>query len=215
MQSMEPNRTGMPKAFSRAEKSKIRAQLMRIGLEHFARGGVRAARVDDICREVGIAKGSFYAFFQSKEDLFMTIADERDEQHKADMMDWLHSAGTDQRAVLGGFFDFMLERIDTDPVLAIVRDIGEINHLIRRVPAERLAENTRRDLEFMVRVAELFQRRLGIIYADKTTLEGLLTLMLSMSLQDEHLKSAGVHTSTVVLMRDLFLSRLLRGPLDA
>lgn len=205
----------MPKAFSSAEKSKIRDQLMRVGLAHFARGGVRAARVDAICREVGIAKGSFYTFFESKEDLFMSIADTRDRGHKADIMDWLHKAGDEPRAVINGFFDFMLERIETDPVLRIVRDTGEINHLIRRVPAERLAENTRRDLEFMAEVADLFQNRLHLQHADKTTLEGLLTLMLSMSLQVEHLKSAGVHETTAALMRDLFLSRLLRGPLDA
>ncbi len=205
----------MPKAFSPAEKSKIREQLMQVGLSHFALGGVRAARVDAICREVGIAKGSFYAFFESKEDLFMSIADARDVGHKADMMAWLKQASGAPRDVLNGFFDFMLERIETDPVLRIVRDTGEINHLIRRVPPERLAENTRRDLEFMAEVAALFRTRLGLEHADKTTLEGLLTLMLSMSLQDEHLKSAGVHETTVALMRDLFLSRLLRGPLDA
>lgn len=205
----------MPKAFSPAEKTKILDQLMQVGLTHFAQGGVRAARVDAICREVGIAKGSFYSFFESKEDLFMTIADARDVGHKSDMMDWLTGAGDDPRTVLNGFFDFMLERIDTDPVLRIVRDTGEINHLIRRVPAERLAENTRRDLEFMAEVAALFRTRLGLQFADKVTLEGLLTLMLSMSLQDEHLKSAGVYQSTVALMRDLFLSRLLRGPLNA
>ena len=55
-------------------------------MTHFSRTGVRAARVGDICADVGIAKGSFYAFFASKEDLFMAIADDRDLMHKRDMM---------------------------------------------------------------------------------------------------------------------------------
>lgn len=204
----------MPKAFSPAEKKKIRAQLMVAGLEQFRVSGIRAARIDDICRAVGIAKGSFYNFFLSKEDLFMVTADERDEMHKADMIKMLRDATGTPRQILTRFFDFMLERIETDPVLWIVRDTGEINHLIRKLPPERLTENSRRDREFMLQVAKIFQNRLGLDHADSRTLEGLLTLMLSMSLQGEHLKAAGTHSQTVDLMRDLFLSRLLKGPLD-
>ena len=204
----------MPKAFTLTEKNQIRAQLLDAGLEHFRANGVRSARIDDICRKVGIAKGSFYNFFRSKEDLFMTMADERDRMHKADMIAMLHAATGTPRQIVTRFFDFMLERIETDPVLWIVRDTGELNHLIRKVPPERLAENTRQDREFMVQVADIFQNRLGLAHADQKTLEGLLTLMLSMSLQDEHLKAAGTHSETIDLMRDLFVSRLLRGPYD-
>lgn len=204
----------MPKAFTPSEKKKISAQLQKAGLERFRQNGIRAARVDDICRDVGIAKGSFYAFYQSKEDLFMAMADERDLKHKADMLEMLENASGTPRDILLQFFDFMLERIETDPVLKIVRDAGELAYLARKVPVERLAENTRRDREFMVQVADIFQNRLGVPHADQQTLEGMLTMMLSLALQDEHLIAADTYDQTMDLMRDVYLSRLLKGPFN-
>ena len=44
----------MPKAFDEGEKQAIRSQLMAAGLRRFAREGVRAARIEDICRDAGI-----------------------------------------------------------------------------------------------------------------------------------------------------------------
>lgn len=204
----------MPKAFTPAEKKKISTQLQKAGLERFRQNGIRAARVDDICRDVGIAKGSFYAFYSSKEDLFMAMADERDLKHKADMIEMLESAEGSPREILEQFFDFMLERIQTDPVLRIVRDTGELAHLARKVPPERLIENTRRDREFMIEVANIFQNRLGIEHADSQTLEGLLTLILSVALQDEHLLATDTYDQTFDLLRDLYLSRLMKGPFN-
>ena len=82
----------MPKAFDPIEREAIRAALATIGLRHFERHGVRAARVEDICRDVGIAKGSFYAFHASKEALFMAIAAEREMQHRRDLFAFIAAA---------------------------------------------------------------------------------------------------------------------------
>jgi AcrR family transcriptional regulator len=207
------NENDMPKAFTPKQKAAIRAALMTKGLAHFERFGVRKARIEDICRDVGIAKGSFYAFFPSKEALFMTLADERDVQHKADMRAFLMQAQADRRAVLGGFFDFLMERIDTDPVLRIVRDTGELSHLGRTVPPEMLAENARRDREFMDEVGALLRQRHGIDHADAQTLTGLLSLMLALGVQAELIAATADYGAMVALLRDMFISRLLKGPL--
>ncbi|NLS98112.1 MAG: TetR/AcrR family transcriptional regulator [Planctomycetaceae bacterium] len=40
---------------------------------HFTRFGYRRAVIDDIVREVGIAKGTFYLYFKSKDQLFLEL----------------------------------------------------------------------------------------------------------------------------------------------
>ncbi|MCB1518669.1 MAG: TetR/AcrR family transcriptional regulator [Hyphomicrobiaceae bacterium] len=202
----------MPKAFTETEKERIRAQLMERGMTHFSRTGVRAARVGDICADVGIAKGSFYAFFASKEDLFMAIADDRDLMHKRDMMAMLKAETGNAPAVLGRFFDFMRDRTEGDPVLRVVRDRGEILHLMRKVSPEHIAENNRRDHEFMRDVSALLQSRYQLPCADAQTLENLLAIMLSVALQEEHFKAAGTYDATMALLRDMFVARLVEGP---
>ncbi|MCU1488916.1 MAG: MerR family transcriptional regulator [Acidimicrobiaceae bacterium] len=50
------------------------ARVLQAGLAAFARHGYSEVTIDDVCRAAGIAKGSFYRHFASKEDLFFAAA---------------------------------------------------------------------------------------------------------------------------------------------
>ncbi|MGH9068100.1 MAG: TetR family transcriptional regulator [Acidimicrobiales bacterium] len=50
------------------------ARLLRAGVTAFNRHGFAEVRVDDVCRAADLAKGSFYRYYQSKEDLFFAAA---------------------------------------------------------------------------------------------------------------------------------------------
>ena len=69
----------MPK-FSDKEKEMIRDRLRSEGEKLFSAHGLRKVTVDDIVQAAGIAKGSFYSFYENKEYLFMDINNEI--QHK-------------------------------------------------------------------------------------------------------------------------------------
>ena len=204
----------MPKAFTPDEKKAIRTALMEKGLTHFSKYGIRAARISDICTEVGIAKGSFYAFFPSKEDLFMTIANARDVEHKQGITTFLENAEGEPTVVIQRFFDFMMARIEGDPFLNVIKDSGEVSYLVRKIPPHLLAENAKRDKAFLSDTAELFKARFNLTFADAATLEGLLTLMLTLSMHAEFIAASSDYDAIKNLMRDLFLTRLLKGPFN-
>lgn len=63
----------MARAFTEEEKNKIREQLLKEGEEIFAKFGIKKTNIGDITDAVGIGKGSFYIFYDSKEELFMAI----------------------------------------------------------------------------------------------------------------------------------------------
>ena len=63
----------MPK-FSDAEKEFIRQKLMQEGERLFVSFGIKKVSIYEIVQATGIAKGSFYSFYQSKEHLYMDIA---------------------------------------------------------------------------------------------------------------------------------------------
>lgn len=46
---------------------------MEVAKEHFERFGYKRAVIDDIVREVGIAKGTFYLYFKSKDQLLFEL----------------------------------------------------------------------------------------------------------------------------------------------
>lgn len=60
----------MPRAFTETEKARIRGRLIESGRECFARYGLAKTSIEDLVRSAGIAKASFYLFFDSKEELY-------------------------------------------------------------------------------------------------------------------------------------------------
>lgn len=66
----------MPAIFNERTKWALRARLLEIGWEHLLRKGFRALRIEDITQEAGIAKGTFYHFFPSKDDFVCELVAE-------------------------------------------------------------------------------------------------------------------------------------------
>ena len=63
----------MPKPFSAAQRETIREKLMEVGRTCFLRYGLKKTTIDDLVKPAGIAKASFYLFFDSKEALYLDI----------------------------------------------------------------------------------------------------------------------------------------------
>lgn len=62
-----------PRALTEQEKEIQRQKLMIKGRELILALGVKKVSVDDIAKAAGMAKGSFYHYFASKEDLLMQL----------------------------------------------------------------------------------------------------------------------------------------------
>lgn len=80
----------MARHFSDHEKQLIKKRLLIEGKKLFEKFGVRKTSIDKIVEKVGIAKGSFYNFYTSKESLvYNLIMDIEFQMHKEEM-DNLH-----------------------------------------------------------------------------------------------------------------------------
>jgi len=196
----------MPKAFDEKEKAAIRASLMAAGMQRFEREGVRGARIEDICRDVGIAKGSFYTFFPSKEEMFMRIVEEREAQHRTDMFEFIATAKGTASKRAAGFFDLIVKKMETDPVLNLVLAHGEIPHLVRKLGPERFAAGRRSDWDFAVEAAKQWTTA-GDRRIDPKDLIGLMTIALSVAVQRAQMTDEQ-YQPTVALLRELFVTRL-------
>jgi TetR/AcrR family fatty acid metabolism transcriptional regulator len=61
----------------RRSREETRQRLVEAALEVFARNGYERSTVDEIVREAGYSKGAFYVHFETKEDLFWELLEER------------------------------------------------------------------------------------------------------------------------------------------
>ena len=63
----------MPKTFSEQERTLIKNKLMKEAEYCLSQYGVRKTTVDELVKRVHIPKGTFYLFFESKEQLFYEV----------------------------------------------------------------------------------------------------------------------------------------------
>lgn len=93
-----------PERLTREEKkARTRAQLIAAAATVFARRGFVAASLDEVAEEAGLTKGAVYSNFDSKEDLFQAVIDERLNEpmrHGAEVID--ASIGTTEEHAMEG-----------------------------------------------------------------------------------------------------------------
>ncbi|WP_331493609.1 TetR/AcrR family transcriptional regulator, partial [Clostridioides difficile] len=63
----------MAKSFTEIEKDNIRKRLISECEINWSKYGYKKTNIDELCSKSGIAKGSFYTFFDSKEKLFFEV----------------------------------------------------------------------------------------------------------------------------------------------
>ncbi|MDK2813076.1 MAG: hypothetical protein PWQ08_331 [Clostridiales bacterium] len=66
----------MARSFSEKEKGSIREKLVLECEKSWSAFGYKKTNIDELCTRVGISKGAFYLFFDSKEALFCEVLDE-------------------------------------------------------------------------------------------------------------------------------------------
>lgn len=67
----------MPAIFNDETRKKIKLALLNNGFEFIKKYGMKKTSIDEIVKSVGIAKGTFYNFFKSKEDFVLQILEYR------------------------------------------------------------------------------------------------------------------------------------------
>jgi AcrR family transcriptional regulator len=147
--------TQAPERLTREEKkARTRAQLIDAAATVFARRGYVAASLDEVAEEAGLTKGAVYSNFESKEDLFLAVIDERLNEpmrHGAEIID--SSMGTSEDHAMAGARVFVdtVEQEREVFLLAL-----EFNIHVARHP-ELAAKFAARNREQLARVAELIR----------------------------------------------------------
>ncbi len=103
----------------RAAVADKREAILRAATEVFARNGYFNSKVADIAREAGVADGTVYLYFKSKEEILHSIFDRSMDEAIAEGRRQLESI-TDPRERLKKIAHLHLERMGADRDLAVV-----------------------------------------------------------------------------------------------
>jgi AcrR family transcriptional regulator len=151
----------MARGFSEKERGLIRSKLLEKGKEHFERFGLRKTNVADLACEAGIAKGSFYLFFESKEDLFLTINEEFDKELQNEVAQTLEKPQNPKETFRTALLN-ILELFNGDPMLKLAANKEEFESLSRKIPADKFRHHQESTVTFLTGLIERWQQE-GII----------------------------------------------------
>jgi len=148
----------MPRAHTTEERERIQERLLSGGREAFVRSGLAKVTIAQLAREAGIGKGSFYRFFDSKEELFLAIQEREEAEFKAELLRRVEQAGQPRLAVRALLLAAATSLRD-HPFLAALLDPDTLAELTLRVPPERLAAHRRADRAFFIGLVRAWKAR--------------------------------------------------------
>jgi len=130
----------MPK-FSENEKVIIREKLFSEGEQLFIRYGVRKVTIDDLVKAVGIAKGSFYAFYANKEHLYVDILRSIQKKMLAETDNiFERNPALSSKELVKKIILWSYEEAERYPML-LQQDAETMDYLTRKLPKEVLDEH--------------------------------------------------------------------------
>jgi AcrR family transcriptional regulator len=110
----------MPKSKERCQeiRAEMRSTILQKSLLYFARNGFAGTKIGDLSRSIGIAQGTIYVYFQSKEDLFQEILKIADSQETVHQMEQLASLPIPARQKIRILSETILSRLEADETFA-------------------------------------------------------------------------------------------------
>lgn len=145
----------MPSAFNDRERDAIRTRLIEAAINALRRGGLGAASVAELAASAAIAKGSFYSFFGSKEELFMEALESIEERYRARYVDAAAGDGPPVER-LAAAFEAAFRFAEEEPAVRNI-DSSAVERLARALPPERVALHVQGDSEAMAGIAQTWK----------------------------------------------------------
>jgi AcrR family transcriptional regulator len=134
----------MPRAFTEEERDRIQGRLIKAGKIFINRAGIKLLVVDDIAREAGISKGSFYSFYPSREDFILSVFESWEDEYRNTLLTRATEGEGGPRKRLERFFTSAFALLEREPGLARM-GTSEIEMLMEKLPRERILAHQERD----------------------------------------------------------------------
>jgi len=172
--------------FSETDRQAIRRSLLEQGRKLFLRFGLRKTNVEQLARAAGIAKGTFYHFFGSKEELCLEIFHQEENGLAREIEALLarhEDAGEALRAVLG----YSLRFVRSDSLLSQLRESGEYALLSRGAGRARFAKHQARDVDFAGKVLEALRQKGAVCPVEPAVAAGILRAIVLLAFHEEEI----------------------------
>lgn len=195
---------GLPRGFSEREKEGIRAALLEKGRSFLATYGVKKTSVEDLTGAVGISKGAFYLFYDSKEELFFEVLGRFEDDYHAGLLEAAVRPGASPRQQVREFLKKAFSVWRTEPLFARFGQ-EEYGQLVRKLPEEKVRAGLDKDRVFVGRLLGRWCDHGVVVDCEPELFLGLMRALFFVGLHEQDL---GEDASAAVL--DLLIDAVSR-----
>ena len=139
------------------------ARLRETGRELFARYGLRKTTIADLTDPAGIAPSTFYAFYDSKEALYLELLEEEGEELAERFVAESFEAHDDPADAIEAFLLAVMEEIETNPLVHQVVVGDDLDLLRAQYTEAELAEGREADVAYFLPYVEAWYER-GVLH---------------------------------------------------
>ena len=187
----------MPTAFTDEELEHIRSALIQAGIRLSKELGLQKMSVEKLTAAVGIAKGSFYMFFGSKEDFILGVAEYTGAQTQKMLLSRLNGR---RKMSAHEFMEFFSEYLHSDFDLMNGLTVEDFFWLKKHIKKQVLF-----DPDEQIKTAELWLSLINDVRpgADAGTFVNLIKSIYAIREHGDTMVKASMESSVQVLLRTI------------
>lgn len=203
----------MVKKFSDHEKELIRDRLLERGKELFGTFGLKKTSIEELTKAAGIAQGTFYLFYNSKEELYFDLLQKEEEQFRNRMLQEHLGKGLLTRDAFKRFLREALSVFETNPFLRQMLETDTMQQVMRKLPPDVLEKHLARDIDVFQPLIAGWQREGGMARLSPDLIVSVIRALVILSLQ-KRLIGEPLYRQTIELYIDFVTNGLLKKEAD-
>ncbi|WP_238413054.1 TetR/AcrR family transcriptional regulator [Saccharothrix deserti] len=199
----------MPPAFSAEEKARITTLLLDTGHRLFTTAGLRKTTLDELMAPTGVAKSSFYVFFDSKEALYLELMLRQTAGVKQRVVDDALLAGTDTRDGLRRFLRATLHELTTNPLWSrLTSHPDEMRAVAGKLDPARVTALADNPVSALSEFVADRQRAGELVDVEPAVVIGVLQTVLLVPMFADRLGDPAIHPRIIDLLVDIVAAGL-------
>jgi AcrR family transcriptional regulator len=199
----------VPRIFNENDKERIREALLEKAKELISRHGLKKTTVEELADAAGIAKGTFYHFFGSKEELCFALMG-KEEAVRERLFDEILKKNPAPRDVLRALFNFITDYVKSVPLIVSLRKRGELNMLYRKIPLEDKERHFNEDDKAVLALLRRLPGGESIGSGEARVLSGLFRAVAMTMFHEEDI-GADVYQEVLELLGEFISCGLTQG----
>ncbi|WP_055108617.1 TetR/AcrR family transcriptional regulator [Paenibacillus ihumii] len=175
----------MARKFSDHEKERIRERLVEAAKQCFGLYGLKKTSIEQLTKAAGIAQGTFYLFFPSKEELYFELLELEEERVRQQLLEETEGSGRMDKEALVRFLRKSLTVMGENPFFRQLYEEDVMEQLVRKLPPEKLAAHFDKDADVAMPFVRRWQKEGWLTSQRPEVIVSLIRSLILLTLQKQ------------------------------